>query len=233
MVVAIYKMDNCKILEREMKIKRILELIVIFVLLFILTGCSSISTKNSVKKYLKEKYPDEKFTISYYGKVTLKSVAGGGDEVPGNTWEVTSEDTGISFYVQDEYCFNSFTTEYELDDDYFDVYFSKIIKEINDDRIKIKDVHVNTIDDETGYGYLDSISGVDLDINDFVSKEELAEFAVSLQKKLMEDARLQKILPEYFWYNVYDGEEIICSINFRLSDNTSYIIEEINKKEKI
>ncbi len=189
------------------------------------------STKDSVQKYLKEKYPNEKFDITYYGETELSGDDGGCDNAKGNTWNVKAEDTNISFYVQDEYIFNSFSCEYTLDDNYFDIYLTNTIKEINDSRIKIDDV---TDPIEKGYGFLPSISSIDFDINDFSSKEELAQFMIDVRSKLLTDSRIKEELDnsyKSFWFDVFDGEKILYSINFSLSNSVDYILEEINKKE--
>lgn len=211
--------------------KRIGFVFALFFVLFFVTGCGGPATERSVYKYLQKKYPGEKFSVKLYRDVTLSSPTGGCGQVPGHTWEVMAEDTNISFYVQDDYVFNSFTCDYALTDDYFDVYLSNKIKELHDSRLKFDPVHVNDIDDETGYGFLDSIYGIDLDLYSFLTEEDLAKLAVSTRNTLMEDERINKYLPTYFWYNIYRGDDIICSISFRSSDNVDYILEEIHKKD--
>lgn len=208
--------------------------LLLLVSLFMVTGCfgsSRISTEKSVYKYLKKKYPEESFTVQFYRNVTVWSSMGGCDEAPGHTWSVTSKNTGVSFYVQDDYDFNSFTCYYHLVDNYFDVYLSEKIDELNDSRVVTHEKL--TIDDEvSGYGFLESISAIDLNLNDFSSEQELAEVAVSVQKTLLEDERIKDDLSMYFWFNIYDGDSILCSIDFSSADNVDFIISEIDAKKE-
>ena len=202
--------------------------------IFLVTGCqmkNGLSTEKSVYNYLNKNYPGDSFTVQLYNDVNLRSPTGNCDNVPGHTWIVTSKNTGISFYVQDDYNFNSFTCEYSLTDDYFDVYFSNKIKDLGDSRV-ILDASVHESDvDEEGYGFLSTVHGVNLNLNKFASKRELAEVAVATRQALLEDERLKNELPTYFWFNIYDGDTIICSIDFRTADNVNYIIEKINEKK--
>ena len=202
--------------------------------IFLVTGCqmkNGLSTEKSVYNYLHKNYPGDSFVVQLYNDVTIRSTAGGCDSVPGHTWIVTSKNTGISFYVQDYYSFNSFTCEYSLTDDYFDVYFSNKIKEIGDSRVFLDaNVHKSDINEE-GYGFLSSVYGVNLNLNSFASEHELAEVAVAICQALLEDEHLRNELPTYFWFNIYDGDTIICSIDFRTADNVNYIIEKISEKK--
>lgn len=210
--------------------KKVLYIILFIVIILTITGCrGKISSKESVKEYLKENYPNEKFKIEFYDSVKLKSSTGNCSEVKGNTWEVTSKETGISFYVQDDYTFDSFFCEYKLTDDYFDVYLSKVIEEMDDSRIIINEVHKNIVDEETGYGYLSSINGIKLDVNDFTTQEELADFIISLKKELLEDSIIKEKLPSYFYFDIYNGDDIICSISFHSANSKEYIIEKLNE----
>lgn len=209
--------------------KKVLYIALFIVIILTITGCrGKISSKESVKEYLKEHYPNEKFKIEFYDSVELKSSTGGCKEVKGNTWEVTSKKTGISFYVQDEYSFEAFFCEYKLTDDYFDVYISKVIEELNDSRIIINEVHKSIVD-ENGYGYLSSINGIKLDINDFSTQEELANFIISLKKELLENSIIKEKLPSYFYFDIYNGDNIICSISLNSANTEEYIIEKLNE----
>lgn len=203
--------------------------IICFLVSFILTGCgSNVSTERSVKKYLKEKYPNENFTIEYYRDVTIVSSVGGCDEVTGKTWNVTSKDTGMTFYVQDVEKFNSFNCKTNLTDDYFEVYISNVINNMNDSRIMIDEFHVNDIDDVSGYGFLDKINDIKLNLRDFSSKEELAKFIVSLHDKLLSDSRIAKHMPNSFWFYVYGDYQGTISIDFKICNNINNVLEKLN-----
>ena len=208
------------------------KIIILIMAIFLLTGCGKVSTEKSVYKYLKKKYPNESFTVELYRDVTIESPTGGCELVPGHTWNVTSKETGITFYVQDDYIFNSFVCKYSLTDDYFAIYLSNKIKGLYDYRfVPDNEVHVNDIDDVTGYGFLDSIHSINLDLKDFSSKQELATRAVDVQKILMEDERIEDGLPYYFWYFIYDHGEFVYKIDFRSADNVDYILEKMDSNK--
>lgn len=211
--------------------KKVTQTLLFLISILICTSCGHISTEKSVQKYLKRLYPNEEFTISHYNKVKLEGDVGGCDNANGNTWIVKSKDTNITFFVQDDYIFNSFTCEYSLIDNYFDVYLTKTIEKMNDPKIKVENV---TDVVEKGAGYLPRIFSIDLALNDFNSKEELASFMVDVRSKLATDSRIkEELLDGYgsFWFDIYDDDKVIYNINFYLSDNVDYILEEINKKD--
>lgn len=208
--------------------------IMIFLLvpIFLLTGCGSsnrISTEKSVHNYLKTHYPNENFNVQFYKDVIIRSVTEGCSDVQGHTWKVTSQNTGISFYVQDQYTFNSFTCNYSLDDNYFEVLLYNKIKEIGDSRI-IVDCNINSDVDEQGYGFLDEAHNINLNLKNFTSVQDLARVAVSTRQIILEDEYLKNISNRTFWFNIYDGDTIITSIDFEAADNVNYIIEKISEK---
>ena len=163
--------------------KKKLLLVLMVVLLVILTGCGNKeSNKRSVEKYLEKYFPNESFTIKEGENVKIRSATGNCDEVSGNTWVVTSDTTGLTFYVQDSYEYNSYVCKYQLTDNYFSVYLSDFLEDYNDDRIEIE--FNNSIKSQEGYGHLERVSSIKLNINDFDSTDDLTRFAMSLKEKL-------------------------------------------------
>lgn len=202
--------------------------------IFLVTGCqmkNGLSTEKSVYNYLNENYPGDSFTVQFYSNVTLNAMASTCGSASGHTWLVTSKNTGISFYVQDDYEFNSFTCEYSLTDNYFDIYFGNKISEIGDSRI-IPFVNSNESSvEENESGFLSSILGIDLDLNSFASEAELAEFAVNVRQTLLDDDLISNRLPYNFRLGIYEGDSLMCTMALKAADNVDYIIEKINEKK--
>ena len=193
--------------------KKIVLFIIMFSVIFLTSGCGGghPSTKNEIEKYLKANYPNETFTVSYNGKIFIES--GGCEDVYGNSWRVTSNETGLTFTVQDDYHLISFTCYYFKKDDYLKVYISHKINYIGDNRIKVDD-------------YFDSIN---LNMNDFKSLDELANCAVYIRNVLLSDERIENDLLDSFDYHIYDNDELIRSISIRESNNKEYILEKIQE----
>lgn len=202
--------------------------------LLLVTGCqkkNALSTLESVNDYLNKNYPNDSFTVQFYSNVTLNAMASTCSSVPGHTWLVTSKNTGISFYVQDDYEFNSFTCEYSLTDNYFDIYFDNKLSEIGDSRI-IPYVNRNESSvEENEIGFLSSILGIDLDLNSFASEAELAEFAVNVRQTLLDDDLISNKLPYNFRLGIYEGDSLMCTMALKAADNVDYIINKINEKK--
>ena len=193
--------------------KKHLLLVLMITLLVILTGCGNKeSNKNSVERYLDKYYANESFSIKEGENVKIKSATGNCDEVSGNTWVVTSNTTGLTFYVQDSYEYNSYSCNYQLRDNYFSVYLENFLDGLNDDRATID--FENSIKTNDGYGHLETVSFIKLDINEFSSTDDMAKFAMSLKEKLYNNSFIKKHIPQYFSYKIYNDDQLVRTIYF-------------------
>ena len=203
--------------------------------LLLVTGCqkkNTLSTLESVNDYLNKNFPNDSFTVEFYSNVNLVAAASTCGRASGHTWLVTSKNTGISFYVQDDYEFNSFTCEYSLTDNYCAIYFDDKLSEIGDSRIIPYANRKESSVEENEIGSLSSILGINLDLNSFASEAELAEFAVNVRQTLLDDDLINNHLPYNFGLGIYEGDSKICTLALKEADNVDYIIEKIDEKKQ-
>ncbi len=194
-------------------------MLLLLITLILITGCGKISTEDSVREYLKKKFPNQNFTISYNKKITISKTSGGCGNTDGNIWNIKSLNNNFSFIVFDSQRFNSFTCDYELRDDYFGVYLNNLIK--NDYRIKL----YNSSDGDLKYAY---VNGVSIDTIYFNSINELAELAYSIANKFKNDNVIESLKPEYFSLQICTNGKIIDTIRFSEITSKNYIINALH-----
>ena len=146
-------------------------LIILMSIMFVLSGCGKKTANEDVEKYLKDKYPNESFSVISKKEVDNIPVRGNGNGTyKGNEYTVKSNDTGIEFVVKTIHEYTSYGTGNNiLDDNYKRISMKKCIENYNDNRIRIADTDL-----ENNSKYFISDADLIVDIKDFETIDELA-----------------------------------------------------------
>lgn len=85
---------------------------------------------SDLRNYLSKKYPGERFEIINREEINIPGDVGGCDSPgTGYSYTIKSLDSDTIFTVKDDYHFNSFVCEYQIEDDYLEIAEKEFIKE--------------------------------------------------------------------------------------------------------
>ena len=195
--------------------KKILSILLI-VFLLLLTGCGSknrgISTEEDVNSFLKQ-YKPEKFEILNSEEIKIKGDGCGEKARDGKKWTIKSLDSNVIFSVEDALSFNSYTCNYVFETDYLDQYLTKFI--IDKEYYKVKKISM--------YFY-------NLDISEFYSIEDLAEYSSQFMEKLRKYDKFEKYHGKSFNLTIINKDQEIVTIDVLSNKDKQTIINKYNDK---
>ena len=152
-----------------MKIKKFSILIILFFMLFSLTGCGAknpIDSDDGIKNYLKENFPNEEFTIEDKEKIDIEKLG------TGYSYTIKSNTTGIEFNVKNHREENYFgSSYYAISCNYFEKAFEKYYSEYENENLKNKIKFRYNSDNEIV---------LDLSVTDFDSLDEIPKQSYNL-----------------------------------------------------
>ena len=158
---------------------------------------------------IKTRYPNEDIVVVSEETISISTNINNTSHRDGKKWHLKSNTTGFDFYAQDYMGSSTWTTMYELRDNYFDVYYLDFIEKLYDSKIKVT---TYVVDDPNGITKISDTSFYLSDYNN--STSEIADAVFSLISKIKSDEKLTSMLPYYFYINIRDDEKCISSIKF-------------------
>ena len=193
-----------------MKTKNFIIFIVLFIILFSLTGCGKknpIANEAGIKEYLEENFQNENFEIIEKSEIDIDKLG------KGYSYTIKSNTTNIEFTVKNHKEQDYFgSSYYAVSSNYFEKAFEKYYSEYENENFKSKITIRNHSDNNTV---------LDLSITDFSSLDEIPEQCYNLF------AYINKQTP---FSNYKEGYHFLT---FLIHDETDYPCDHISYNTKL